>query len=180
MTSPVPTAESFIGHFTLSEHLKGSSGAPLRLDAARTQALFGDLRTLEAGSGQAWGLTVRAAYERSFGVSLEESVRGGTPRVLGNVSVTFSVPCVVPPWKDAAGGVDVADPQHVRAVRALVHRILWKPSLTDGAYRASGDPESQAAGANLGESDEDSAYHWWQLPVDDDVADRESDLEARL
>ena len=111
--------------------------------------LIDDLFTLEASSGRAWGAAARDAYQRSFGVSLKGTVSGGGQRVLGDVVVSFSVPCVVPPWNEGAGstgGSDFADPLHEHAVRALVHPILQQPSLMAGPYH--GDPRSESLGSD--------------------------------
>lgn len=153
-TSPLSLcAESYIDHYTLNAHIEGRSGAPLRLDAARIRVLLGDLFTLEESSGRPWGAAASEAYQRSFGVSLKGTVRGGGPRVLGDVVVSFSIPCVVPPWKGGAGssgGYDYADPLHERAVQALVRPILLQPSLTAGPYY--GDPRAESLGGDTSDS----------------------------
>ena len=139
--------ESFIDRYTLQEHLEGrSGGAPRLLDAARSGRLLADLDTLERSSGKPWGPAQDDAYLRSFGVSVATKGDGtGGKRALGKFTLSFSVPCVVPPWDVKAGAVDVEANRHEEAVRELVHPLLQGHSLTLGSYLADGSPDEHTA-----------------------------------
>lgn len=138
--------ESFIGRYTLQAHLEGrSGGAPRLLDAARSARLLADLEILERSSGEPWGPAQNDAYLRSFGVSVTTRENGGGgKRMLGTFTLSFSVPCVVPPWNVEAGAVDVHAKRHEEAVRELVHPLLQGPSLTLGSFGAPGSSLDRA------------------------------------
>jgi hypothetical protein len=141
--------ESYIQEYSLRKHLEGNSGAPRLLDKHREAAFLADLRTLEGSSGAAWQGAPQAAYKNAFGVLVPED------KVLGKVSVSFTVPCIVPPWNSSSQSVVVEEPRHFKAVLQLVHPSLWKASVTAGSFGLPGSRTETGAAYGASEDAQD-------------------------
>ena len=117
--------QSFINQYTLQTHL----GRSKPLNEAESDLLVGSLAQLERHYSRGepagrWASEDAAAYHHAFSVHLYAH-----PAVKNNVTVYYSVPCVVPAWNGTATAAK--DAARAEAVAAFVAPYLQLYSMVD-------------------------------------------------